>query len=135
MSRWRTFGICPPVLGASATVASRAAVATREAEFNNALATECTALVWQGRCRWDGGTTFGYALRQVRRVDRRLLPPLGLGAGDAGPDQLGAELSGGAEAAGTVVLPRCSGSSLTVHREGGTVGIRSADRGHGVPIR
>jgi lysophospholipase L1-like esterase len=71
VSRWRAFGICPPVLGASATVASRAAVATREAEFNNALATECTALVWQGRCRWDGGTTFGYAFAKsdVSTVD------------------------------------------------------------------
>jgi lysophospholipase L1-like esterase len=70
-SRWRTFGICPPVLGASATPTSRAAVAARETAFNNALATECTALVWQGRCRWDGGTTFNYpfATSDVSTVD------------------------------------------------------------------
>jgi lysophospholipase L1-like esterase len=68
-SRWRTFGICPPVLGSSATPASRAAVAARETEFNSALASGCQA--WGPRCRWDGGTTFGYqfAKSDVSTVD------------------------------------------------------------------
>jgi lysophospholipase L1-like esterase len=69
VSRWRTFGICPPVLGSAATDGTRAEVATREGQFNAALATVCTS--YQDRCRWDGGRTFGYqfATSDVSTVD------------------------------------------------------------------
>lgn len=69
VSRWRTFGICPPVLGAAATDGTRAEVAARETQFNAALATACSA--WQERCRWDGGTTYSYAFvkSEVSTVD------------------------------------------------------------------
>jgi lysophospholipase L1-like esterase len=70
VSRWRTFGICPPVLGASATPASRNDVATRELQFNAALASVCTAVPDQ-RCRWDSGAVYGYQFQpsEVSTVD------------------------------------------------------------------
>ena len=51
---WRTFGICPSVLGATVTPAQRQLVVDRETAFNTALATVCAEFA---RCRWDGLAT------------------------------------------------------------------------------
>ena len=57
---WKQAGICPTVLSSTAAnSATRAAVASREAEFNNVLKTLCTEK-FVSNCRWDNLTMYNY---------------------------------------------------------------------------
>ena len=57
---WNNAKVCPTALpSTTATTATRAVVATREAEFNNALKTACT-VKFVKNCRWDNMATYNY---------------------------------------------------------------------------
>jgi lysophospholipase L1-like esterase len=65
---WANFHICQSMLAATNTDTQRQQVKTREAAFNQILATECAKYP---RCRWDGGAVYNYrfSASQVSTLD------------------------------------------------------------------
>jgi hypothetical protein len=65
---WAAAGICQSLLSLSDTSTQRAAVQTRNVEFNTVLAQECGAYA---TCKFDGNAVYNYAFssRQVSHLD------------------------------------------------------------------